>query len=291
MKKYVFNKILKRINEKESSELEITYEEYKDYISLIKNKIKYNKNIYKENDALFDLCELATLTWGFLAISTLGSKHGSKDENLITIFHALTSQISNNNLAILILINSGLEHQTGAIQKTNYELCYTLLTILLNKEKRKKYFDSARLENDVKVWNEEFKLNMLNEEIQKYENSVLKNEKDITKEMIKVRKEVYKHYSSYIHNSFMTCFLNSYYFENDIFTFNIWGEKPIKVKQNLSDLSKHNLVTFLEMFYYIIHNTKIQKYICSDKDAKQFWKSAINSYAIFKEYLFMIIKK
>ena len=123
MKKKVFNKILQNIKAKENYELKITYEEYKDFSSLIKNKIRYNKKIYNKYQELFDLCELATLTWGFLGISTLGCKHSDKDEHLITIFHALTTQISNNNLAILILINSGLEHQTGVIQRTNYELC------------------------------------------------------------------------------------------------------------------------------------------------------------------------
>lgn len=58
-----FEKIVTKINEKENFKLDFTYEEYISYVKIIRDKIKYNKNVYKENKNLFNLSELAVLTW------------------------------------------------------------------------------------------------------------------------------------------------------------------------------------------------------------------------------------
>ena len=140
-----FEKIVTKINEKENFKLDFTYEEYISYVKIIRDKIKYNKNIYKENKNLFNLSELAVLTWWLLAFSTMNFENTNKDDNLLIVFHALTTQISNNNLSILNLCNNALEYQIRILMRSNIESCYLLLTLMFNKEKRKKYFDTARL--------------------------------------------------------------------------------------------------------------------------------------------------
>ncbi len=256
-----FEKIVTKINEKENFKLDFTYEEYISYIKIIRDKIKYNKNVYKENKKLFNLSELAVLTWGLLAFSTMSFKNNNKDDNLLIVFHALSTQISNNNLAILNLCNSALEYQTGILMRSNIESCYLLLVLMLNKEKRKKYFDTAKLDNDRITWQKEFKTSLLNKEIEKYEQSVFKDD-DLLKEMSLNRKSIYEHYSKYTHPSFLVCFLNSYTYSdnpNEILKFNVWGEESTRISKELISLCKLNLIIYLELFYYIVGKIDIKK--------------------------------
>lgn len=129
--------------------------------------------------------------------------------------------------------------------------------------------------------------------MEKYERSVFKDD-DLLKVMSESRKSIYEHYSKYTHPSFLVCLLNSYTYSdnpNEILKFNVWGEESTRISKELISLCELNLIIYLELFYYIVGEINIKKYIFKDKSLKQMWATAINMYLLFKEYFFMVIKE
>lgn len=146
-----FNKIIKEINITENTNLDFSFKDFNSCVKMIKDKINYNKNIYKKNKELYDLSELCIIIWGLLSFSTIDKTSDDSEDKLPMIFHTLTAQISNNLLSIVILCNKSLDHQVGILMRSTCELCFTLLVIILNKEKQIKYFNTARLNNEQQI--------------------------------------------------------------------------------------------------------------------------------------------
>lgn len=294
MNKKKFKEIINRINISEKTNLDFSYEEFNGCIKIIKDKINYNKNIYQKNKELYDLSEMCIAICGLLSFSTIGYMNNDTEDKLLMIFNALTAQISNNLLAVVILCNSSLDHQVGILMRSTCELCFTLLVIILNKEKRIKYFDTARLNNERKVWSEEFRLSSLNQELQKNEKEIIKDDEKLINEVKKYREEIYKHYSTYTHNSFLRCLLNSYTYNKDpnkTLKFNVWGEESTRDDMFLVSLCKLCLFTYSELFYYTVKKTKIQKFIFKDDNTKEMWQTAVKLYLVFKAYIEDVIKE
>ena len=242
MTEQVFKNIIFKIKKEKNIIVLMDYNKYCKYIQIIKEKVKYNNDIYSENKDLFDLSEIAVLIWGLFALS-IADFLNKDDEHIGIIFHSLTTQISNNMLSILILCNNSLDHQTGIIMRSTCELCFSLLVLLINKEKRQKYFDTARLNNEIDIWNKEFKLKDLNDESSKFENSISKNTY-ISKRLSKFRNDIYRKYSEYTHNSFFNCLANSYTYNKnskELMNYNLWGEKSSRVERFLISLCQLNL--------------------------------------------------
>lgn len=74
------------------------------------------------------------------------------------------------------------------------ELIYTLLVVLINKEKRKEYFNSGMLQNEYSVWNKNSRMTKISEELAKYEADIFN--KEFIEELRTMRKEIYQYYSS-----------------------------------------------------------------------------------------------
>lgn len=290
MNEETYNKLLKQIKKKENLEINMSYEEYASYIKMLKEKIKYNDEVYnqsRENQILFSLTEIATLVWGLFSFATINYLKNKDDSYIGIIFHSMTTQISNNLLAILILCNNSLDMQSGIMVRSTYELCYTLLVVLLNKEKRKKYIYAGQTGKEMKIWNEEFKFNQLNEELKQYETKITKNNKYIKKVLSSHRKSIYRHYSEYTHCSFLSCWINSYeYNENSNAYYNIWGDKSSRVKKYLVTICELNLLTFFNLFKIMEENIEIQKCIGETEISKELGKHAGYMFFIFKEYYF-----
>lgn len=288
-----FNKIIKEINITENTNLDFSFKDFNSCVKMIKDKINYNKNIYKKNKELYDLSELCIIIWGLLSFSTIDKTSDDSEDKLPMIFHALTAQISNNLLSIVILCNKSLDHQVGILMRSTCELCFTLLVIILNKEKQIKYFNTARLNNEQQIWKEEFRLSILNQELEKNEKEIIKDDYPLLKEIKKYRSEIYKHYSTYTHNSFLRCLLNSYtYSKNskETLRFNVWGEESTRDDKFLISLCKLCFFTYSELFYYLVKKTKIQEFIFKSEESKEMWQSAIKFYLVFKTYIKDVIK-
>lgn len=287
MTEQVFNDILLKIRKEKNLNSLLDYDKYCQYVHIIKDKVKYNNDIYKANKDLFDLSEMAVLIWGLFAISTADFLNNDDEEHLGMIFHSLTTQISNNMLSILILCNNSLDHQTGIMVRSTSELCFCLLVLLLNKDKRKKYFDTARLNNELEVWNQELKFKDLNNELKKFENILSNQDSFLSKRLSKFRIDIYKEYSEYTHNSFFNCWANSYTYNKNPkvpMHYNLWGEESSRVERFLISLCQLNLFTCLELLQCIVKNIDIKKVVGSRTENQELWNDAGFLYLLFEEY-------
>lgn len=288
MKEEVYKELLEQVKTKEGLEIDMSYDEYTSYIEILKEKINYTDNVYnhsEENQVLFTLTEIATLVWGLFGLATVDFFEQKDDSYIGVIFHSMTTQISNNLLSILILCNNSLDMQSGIMIRSTCELCYTLLVVLVNDDKRKKYVEAGQTGNELKIWNEEFKFNQLNEELKNFEASLTKNNKYVKKQLTFHRKNIYRHYSEYTHSSFLSCWINSYeYNDSNPSYYNIWGEKSSRVKKYLTSINELNLFTFLDLFNFIVKNIEIKKYVGKDDLKQKLWNHAGYMFFIFREY-------
>ncbi len=286
MEKIMYHKLIEKVREKGDMEIDMTYEEYVSYFQILKEKINYNIDIYNNNQVLFELGEIATLIWGLFGFSVNNFLENDK-EKIGIVFHSMATQISNSMLSILILCNQSLDMQSGIMIRSTCELCYTLLVVLINKEKRKKYIEAAQKQQENKIWNEEFRFKDLNKELQIFEAKITNNDKLVKKELSQFRRSIYTHYSEYTHNSFLTCLVNSYERNDDSsasMCYNIWGEKSSRVKKYLNAVADLNFFTLLDLFNYIIKNLEIKNYVGNDEEFQKLWNHAGYLTLIFREY-------
>ena len=124
-----------------------------------------------------------------------------------TVYETLFTNISNDCIAIIKLLDNGFESQAKILTRNLFELVYTLLVLIINKDRCKAYFDSAKLENQYEIWNKYIRMYKLNEELYKYEK---KMDIEYAEMMKKTRKRIYSEYSSYVHNDFIYCFIGCY---------------------------------------------------------------------------------
>ncbi len=96
----------------------------------------------------------------------LGASRENIQEHLksySTVYETLFTNISNDCIAIIKLLDRGFESQAKILTRNLFELVYTLLVLIINKDRCKAYFDSAKLENQYEVWNKYIRMSKLNE--------------------------------------------------------------------------------------------------------------------------------
>ena len=135
-----------------------------------RQKPKSTKHYKKEKE----IAQWYALAIGLLALSININEEKETEEYQLdsTVYFSLLTNISNDIFSIIKLVDNGLEFQANIIMRNLIELLYTLLVVLINKEKRKEYYDSGRLQNSYEVWNKNFKMSKLNEELFTYETKV-----------------------------------------------------------------------------------------------------------------------
>lgn len=245
----------KRVNEKISS-----YRGLKTFYNQMKRqKPKSSKHYKKEKE----IAQWYALAIGLLALSININEDKETEEYQqdSVVYFSLLTTISNDIYSIIKLVDSGLEFQANIIMRNLIELLYTLLVVLINKEKRKEYFDSGRLQNAYKVWTKNFKMSKLNEELFEYETKVFEEgltgenskmlDEDFRKRLKEMRKDIYKHYSSFIHNDYTSCVLSCYSprlnnsAKEPELNYNLWGAYNYMGKSILDSLNRNMMMTML----------------------------------------------
>ena len=285
MDKELFENIKKRIENKYNRKFNFTYDNYKDYICNIENKVNYNIDIYNKNEKYFILSEIAIIIWGLIGVTF--SDVFKDNERISIIIHSLSTQISNNILGILLLINNSLDFQCGIILRNYIELNLTLMVTIINKEKRIKYFEAIKFDKETKVWHDEFKMEDMLEELKKFEDVIAKDDVWISKTLKKYRKKNYKYFSKYTHNAFFMCFVNSYTYpkhNNQQLKYNLWGEYSTRAKMILSEINEMNFINTLTFLKCMEENADIWT-ILSDT-SKEFWKDAGFLWLFYQELYF-----
>lgn len=159
------------------------------------------------------------------------------------------------------------------------ELIYTLLVVLINKEKRKEYFNSGMLQNEYSVWNKNFRMTKISEELAKYEADIFN--KEFIEELRTMRKEIYQYYSSYIHNDYAFCVLSCYSPEQDgengesYLEYNLWGRHNYAGKKILDGLNRNMWMTMLYFKHVISRKKYFNKENYIVEETKEFWNDAL----------------
>lgn len=247
--------VLKRKNEKISS-----YRGLKSlYRQMKRQKPKSTKHYKKDKE----IAQWYALAIGLLALSININEEKETEEYQLdsTVYFSLLTNISNDIFSIIKLVDNGLEFQANIIMRNLIELLYTLLVVLINKEKRKEYYNSGRLQNSYEVWNKNFKMSKLNEELFTYETKVFEEglagenseilDEEFRKNLKNMRRNIYKHYSSYIHNDYISCVLSCYSpkihksSKEPELNYNLWGAYNYMGQSILDSLNRNMMMTML----------------------------------------------
>lgn len=251
MRKKDYNKIYNKAFNYPNAKIS-TYEELKEFLFEIrKEKPKLKRHYIKEKE----ISELYALCSGFIACSFYFSMEDIANEEYghdIVVYFSLLTNISNDILSVIDLVENGFEFQTNILIRNLFELVYTFLVVLINKEKRIKYFDSARLKNEYAIWNQNFRMSKLNDELLKYEKTIF--DKEFAEELKVKRTKTYQEYSSYSHNDCIRCYLGChspdmihYSAEEPILYYNLWGVYNYDAKKILSSL---NYLMWMSFMYF-----------------------------------------
>lgn len=280
MQKILFNKIIENISYGQKEKIDFDYGKYLGYIEEIKHKINYNEKIYIENETNFDLAEISILFWGLLALYTGKIKN---DEKIGIILQSLSTQISNNILTLVILCNESLDFQCGLIMCSTIELCFTLLVLLLNNDKREKFFDAIKNNNESYTWYKEFRLKDIIKELEKHEKVIFNDDLSIEKEINSNRKAIYEYYSKYTHNTFFMCYSNSYTMpknvesSDEMLQYNLWGIYSSRVRKFLDEVNQLSFITILEFINFFA----VEDYI--NDEMSELWCDISIFYLMYKE--------
>lgn len=290
MKKSDYDFYYKKLFKKNENE-EYKVASYKELKKLFYNmeKGKEIKEVkYKEAKEIARLYALAT---GLIAMSIHVSYDFIEDKykNDSIIYSSLLTNISNDIIAIIKLIDNGFEFQANNLFRNLIELLYIFLVMLINKQKRNEYFDSARLENSYSVWQKNTRMSKLNDELSKYEKTILNEE--LQKKMKEQRTRMYRYYSSCAHNDFSSVCLWCHSLNKEVssenssyFKYNLWGIYNYRAKEILEALNRlmwiystyfKNIITKPEYFdrrnyvfkeNYIFWNSGIMGLLMSEKE-------------------------
>ena len=251
MRKQDYNKIYDKSFKFPNAKIS-TYEELKSFLyDMRKEKPKLKRHYAKEKE----ISDLYALCIGFIACSFYFSQEQISNESFkrdIMVYSVLLTNISNDILSITNLVENGFEFQANIILRNLFELVYTFLVVLINKEKRIKYFDSARLQNEYTTWNQNFRMSKLNDELSKYEKTLF-NEA-FAEELKLKRTKAYQEYSSYSHNDYIRCYLGCYSSdsihcsdENPILHYNLWGSYNYEANKIFNSL---NYLMWMSCMYF-----------------------------------------
>lgn len=251
MRKKDYNKIYNKAFNYPNAKIS-TYEELKKFLfEMRKEKPKLKRHYTKEKE----ISELYALCSGFIACSFYFSMEDITNEEYrhdTVVYFSLLTNISNDILSVIDLVENGFEFQANILIRNLFELVYTFLVVLINKEKRIKYFDSARLENEYVIWNQNFRMSKLNDELLKYEKTIF--DKEFAEELKIKRTKSYQEYSSYSHNDYIRCCLGCYSpdrihysDEEPILRYNLWGVYNYDAKKILSSL---NYLMWMSFMYF-----------------------------------------
>lgn len=268
-----YRKMLEKINEKISCYVEIE-KVYKQMMNQHPKTIKH----YKKDK---EIAQWYAFSIGLFACSINFQEEKAEQEyreDRIVYFSLLTN-ISNDILAIVKLVDNGFEFQANLIIRNLIELLYTLLVALINKEKRKEYFNSGMLQNEYSVWNKNFRMNKMSEELAKYESKIF--DEKIREELKVMRKQTYQYYSSYIHNDYAFCVLSCYSpkqensKEEPFLEYNLWGKYNYAGKKILKELNINLWMIMLYFKHIISKKEYFNKENYVEEESKEFWNDAL----------------
>ena len=280
MNRVKYNKLYKEIFKNEDKPIS-SYDELIDFLKEMKSvKPKFNKDIKNERRKT----ECYALSCGLLALA-LENKNKEIDENLkqyITVYATLLTNISNDCLAIVNMLDNGFEFQARILSRNLFELIYTLLVVIINKDKCREYFE-AGAENGYEIWNKYFRVSKLNEELYNYEKQ---EDIELAEMMKNIRKKTYSEYSSYAHNDFIYCFIGCHSTdrEKEFVNYNLWGNYNFNAISILESVNELLWMMFLYLENMISKKEIFEKSLFISEENHKYWNDAFLIAVMLDEY-------
>lgn len=280
MNRTKYNKLYKEILKNEDKPIS-SYDELIDFLKEMKSvKPKTNNEIKNEKRKT----ECYALSCGMLALA-LENRDDETNEDLkhyITVYQTLFTNISNDCLSIINMIDNGFEFQARILSRNLFELIYTLLVVIINKDKCRKYFE-AGAENGYEIWNKYFRVSKLNEELYDYEKQ---EDIELAKMMVNIRKKTYSEYSSYAHNDFIYCFIGCHSTDRktEFTNYNLWGNYNFNAISILKSVNELLWMMFLYLENMISKKGIFEKSLFISEDNHKYWNDAFLIAYMLDEY-------
>lgn len=203
--------------------------------------------------------------------------HSEEYLKIQMIFQGLLTNIANTAFAIYKLAYDGLGYQANVLNRSLYELCMTLLNVMVDKEKRRALFESASKENEYEIWKKHFTAKKMKATMLAYEKKLGGEFSDDW------HKRTYKYLSSYVHNDFINFYFGSMSNpngEDDELKINYAGNFADNVDDLLDNMNAilfYTGMNFLKMFGDADLDMKKEQ-LCADdlpnSNTQEFWNQA-----------------
>ncbi len=271
MNRTKYNKLYRDIFKNEDKPIS-SYDELVDFLKEMKS-VKPEKNDEIKTERRKTECY--ALSCGLLAL-TFENRDDETNESIKQyrmVYQTLLTNISNDCLAIINMLDNGFEFQARILARNLFELIYTLLITVIDKDKCTQYFESASLENGYEIWNKYFRISKLNEQLYNYEK---KEDIEFAEMMKDIRKKTYSEYSSYAHNDFLYCFIGCHSTdrETEFTNYNLWGNYNYNAKSILESINELLWMMFLYLENMISKKEIFEKSSLIYEDNFKYWNDA-----------------
>ena len=249
--------------------------EYESIYSYLKEMLDLNKNKTVDDSisSQIKLTYLFALRWGMLSLAV-----GKKTNLCLYSFQALFAGISNTTLAIIKLAQDGLDYQASCLIRNLYELCFTMLAIIVDPIKREMFVKGSIEELSFETWKKYFTFKKLDNTIHNYEKriSMAFDNDEFLKNW---RRKHYQNFSSYVHNDFLSLFCYGYSLpsdDEDIMNINLFGTYSTRIdiiSANTNALLWYTDIVFSKLLTDKEIDLKKDFFVCEGED-KNLWNTS-----------------
>jgi hypothetical protein len=222
--------------------------------SRIKTKEYYNRPL--------SLAYIGVMSVGLLSIlielgdeSILEGWHDSQNINTGYVLGSLFRQITNSSLAVIRLIEDGLDYQARILVGSTCELSWITLAIMSDQNMMELYAQDLDKDQELENWREYFSAKKLLEKLSLIEKEL--GLPDILADKLKkARLDIYDFYSNSLRNSYSFCTLGSFskQINNGNYVPNTFGMASLFSKPTIQSLNDF-------LFYFLANLSPIMKYL------------------------------
>ena len=199
---YIPQSIYKTVKNKlefDSEQLFLSCKEINNLVSEFLDLYEYQLSEKKQYSNAEIIAILYALTFALKSFSLAIKDNVAFPAAFLMGLQSLFASIFNAIVSICILLKRGLYHPASTILRNIYELCFTLLNILIDEEKRYEYTSNKELIMKRGKWRKHFSFKSLNDTIKEYETSIADGKLGF---MSDLRNRAYAWYSSSAHNGY-----------------------------------------------------------------------------------------
>lgn len=218
------------------------------------------RDIKREFDELLAIAYSAAITFGIFSFalnednadqifpkSWMGKEHPNPNKIVASSF----ATISNNSLAVLKLIESGLEFPARAMMRITLEHYWLTLVLISDKDLMSIYHQGQEQEDAREIWHKHFKPKKLNESLKKLESRLFPEIADISNNR---REHLYSFYTQNVHTNMVANMLGEVgtsLYDHNILKTALFGYPSASSVVVLSDLCTSLVFTY-SLFFDII---------------------------------------